>query len=156
MSNRLRPGTYFYFLHSRFSLNGADTRQRVEEPFINLPHHKVIPRRTLPRVPLLGQRGSSEFQLETIAGCFFMVVHGVHQLIQPVTRQSLEQITVTHITGGQPVAVAFLYPLPDYQAPPVCHQREPFRGTKARHCCTGFPYHTDECPCDKTPDGMLY
>ena len=67
----------------------------------------MIPRRTLPRVPLLGQRGSSEFQLETIAGCFFMVVHGVHQFIQPVTRQSLEQITVTHITGGQPVAVAF-------------------------------------------------
>lgn len=97
----------FLFPSFPVSLNGADTRQRVEEPFINLPHHKVIPRRTLPRVPLLGQRGSSEFQLETIAGCFFMVVHGVHQFIQPVTRQSLEQITVTHITGGQPVAVAF-------------------------------------------------
>ena len=80
-----RTGTYFYFLHSRFSLNGADTRQRVEEPFINLPHHKVIPRRTLSRIPLLGQRGSSKFQLETLPRGLFMVMHGVHQLIQSVT-----------------------------------------------------------------------
>ena len=83
----------------------VDACQGAEKPFVYLSHHEMVPRCALAWVPLLGERGGSMTELETVAGGLIVVEHGVEQLVHVVLCQGLEQVAVAHIACGETVAV---------------------------------------------------
>ena len=61
-------------VRARFVVYAAEC---LEQPFVYLSHHEMVPRRALSRIPLLRQCRCAVFQLETVSRCFIMVEHGV-------------------------------------------------------------------------------
>ena len=78
----------------------------MEKPFVNQPHHKMIPRGTLPGIPLFGQRRSTELKLKSVSRRLFVNEHTIYYFIPAGTSLSLDKIAVTDITGSQPIAMS--------------------------------------------------
>ena len=71
-----------------------------------MPHHKVVHRRSMLRVPLFRQRRHAFLNLETIARHVVVVKHLVEQLLLAVVDERIKQVAVADIARGQPVTMS--------------------------------------------------